>query len=98
MFVTVNMTSGLISIIHRNFHRTISTKFLAPTCQRAYAGHYIQQRSSSTSQPPFGRVLIANRGEIALRVMRTARQQNIDTVAIYSTADAKSVSMQLRIT
>eukprot|EP00956_Cyclotella_meneghiniana_P035102 scaffold111374_cov76-Cyclotella_meneghiniana.AAC.2 len=87
------MTSGLISIIHRNFHRT--TKFLAPTCQRAYAGHYIQQRSSSTSQPPFRRVLIANRGEIALRVMRTARQQNIDTVAIYSTADAKSLHVAM---
>lgn len=87
------MTPNTIFIIHRR-----TTKFLAPTCQRAYAGHYIQQRSSSTSQPPFRRVLIANRGEIALRVMRTARQKNIDTVAIYSTADAKSVSMQLRIT
>ena len=33
------------------------------------------------------KILIANRGEIALRVMRSAREMNIKTVAIYSEVD-----------
>jgi acetyl-CoA carboxylase biotin carboxylase subunit len=36
------------------------------------------------------RLLIANRGEIALRVMRTCRRMGIDTVAVYSDADAQA--------
>ena len=39
---------------------------------------------------PFSKILIANRGEIALRVMRSAKAAGYRTVAVYSTADAGS--------
>jgi acetyl-CoA carboxylase, biotin carboxylase subunit len=39
----------------------------------------------------FKKILIANRGEIALRIMRTAREMGIKTVVIYSEADANSL-------
>jgi 3-methylcrotonyl-CoA carboxylase alpha subunit/geranyl-CoA carboxylase alpha subunit len=40
------------------------------------------------------RILIANRGEIALRIMATARRMGIETVAVYSDADAQSLHVQ----
>ena len=43
----------------------------------------------------FKRILIANRGEIALRIIRACQEMSIETVAVYSTADASSLHVQL---
>ena len=43
----------------------------------------------------FKKILIANRGEIALRVIRACREMGIQSVAVHSTADANSMAVRL---
>lgn len=43
----------------------------------------------------FKRILVANRGEIALRIIRTCRELDIETIAVYSTEDAEALHVSL---
>ena len=43
----------------------------------------------------FSKILIANRGEIALRIIRACKELGIKTVAVYSEADAESLHTKM---
>ena len=43
------------------------------------------------AEPKFDKILVANRGEIACRVFKTAKEMGIQTVSVYSDADAQTV-------
>ncbi|HET9200292.1 MAG TPA: biotin carboxylase N-terminal domain-containing protein, partial [Dehalococcoidia bacterium] len=44
--------------------------------------------------PPFQRLLIANRAEIAVRITRTCRRMGIHSIAVYSDADAGAMHVR----
>lgn len=49
----------------------------------------------ATNTGPIKKLLIANRGEIACRIMKTAKRMNIETMAIYSAADKNAVHTRM---
>src|SRR2546422_6318557 len=63
----------------------------APACH--IAGEDPAQ--SSSKKYMFKRILIANRGEIACRVIKTARRMGIETVAVYSEADRDALRVEM---
>ena len=69
-----------------------SIAFYNPMLSRrlTHQASHSEHESSSKPSPLFQKILIANRGEIACRVIKTCKKMGIETVAIYSTPDAKS--------
>src|SRR6202008_2085985 len=55
----------------------------------------VDDRRMNDSPPLFSKILIANRGEIALRVLRACNELGIATVAVNPTADADAMNVRL---
>ncbi|CAF1489989.1 unnamed protein product, partial [Rotaria sordida] len=67
----------------QEYKNTVTSPFVAASRARDFM-----------TKPLFDKILIANRGEIALRIMRTLKQMGIRSVAVYSEADTHSMHVQ----
>jgi acetyl-CoA carboxylase biotin carboxylase subunit len=65
------------------------------TCLKVLKASIVRNTNIKAAKMKFDKILIANRGEIALRIIRACEEMGIATVAVHSTIDRDALHVQL---